>query len=220
MATSFPTSLDAFVNPSAGDPQSNPPHAAQHADANDAIEALQTKVGVTGSADATSLDARVSANNTLITSGDAPGHTHNAAYEPLGGTFRGARASRGTSATITSATWTAVGLSTTDFESDAAWHAGGSTLTVPAGGGGKYAVKAAATFAANATGARYIAIAKNGVRIFHFSRPSSSVVSNSLTISDDVSLAAGDTLEVHVYQDSGADLGLSTAYLAAHQIGA
>ena len=60
MATNFPTSLDALTNPTASDALTSPSHADQHADANDAIEALQTKVGVNGSSVATSLDYKVS----------------------------------------------------------------------------------------------------------------------------------------------------------------
>lgn len=61
MATNFPSSLDALTNPTSSDNLSSPSHAGQHADANDAIEALQAKVGVTDSAVATSLDYRVKA---------------------------------------------------------------------------------------------------------------------------------------------------------------
>jgi len=59
MATNFPTSLDTLTNPSATDTLDSPPHDEQHADANDAIEALQAKVGVDGSAVTTSLDYKV-----------------------------------------------------------------------------------------------------------------------------------------------------------------
>ena len=61
MATSFPGSLDVFTNPTAVDTLDSPPHDTQHADANDAIEALQAKVGVDGSAVTTSLDYKVGA---------------------------------------------------------------------------------------------------------------------------------------------------------------
>jgi len=50
MATSFPSSLDALTNPTSGDPLNSPSHSAQHANANDAIEALEAKVGVDSSA--------------------------------------------------------------------------------------------------------------------------------------------------------------------------
>ncbi len=59
MATSFPQSLDALTNPTANDSLTSPSHADQHADANDAIEALEAKVGVNGSSVATSLDYKV-----------------------------------------------------------------------------------------------------------------------------------------------------------------
>ena len=59
MATNFPTSLDALTNPQGTDSVAAVPHAAQHANANDAIEALQARVGVTGSTVSTSLTNRI-----------------------------------------------------------------------------------------------------------------------------------------------------------------
>ena len=60
LATNFPTSLDTLTNPDGTSSLSNPSHATQHSNANDAIEALQTKVGVNGSANTSSLDYRLS----------------------------------------------------------------------------------------------------------------------------------------------------------------
>lgn len=74
MATDFPGALDNFSNPSpstrtrSGNPLLR--HARQHSDANDAIEAIQAKVGVDGSAVSSSLDYRIS---TLETSLDIVG---------------------------------------------------------------------------------------------------------------------------------------------------
>lgn len=45
MATNFPTSLDSLTNPQGTDSVEAISHAAQHANANDAIEALEAKVG-------------------------------------------------------------------------------------------------------------------------------------------------------------------------------
>jgi hypothetical protein len=59
MSTSFPDSLDTLTNPSSTDSLSSPSHAQQHANANDAIEALQSKVGIDGSEDINSLDYKV-----------------------------------------------------------------------------------------------------------------------------------------------------------------
>jgi hypothetical protein len=67
MATNFPTSLDALTNPSGTDSMSSPSHAGQHADANDAIEALQAKVGVNSSAVATSHDYKIGVLETDVT---------------------------------------------------------------------------------------------------------------------------------------------------------
>lgn len=59
MATNFPTSLDNLTNPTGSSSLTSPDHAGQHADANDAIEALQAKVGVNSSAVTNSLDYKV-----------------------------------------------------------------------------------------------------------------------------------------------------------------
>jgi hypothetical protein len=49
MATNFPTSVDSFTDPTSGSAMNSPSHAAQHANANDAIEAIETALGTTGS---------------------------------------------------------------------------------------------------------------------------------------------------------------------------
>ena len=49
MAINFPTSLDNFSNPISGDRLDNPSHSTQHSDANDALEALETKIGISAS---------------------------------------------------------------------------------------------------------------------------------------------------------------------------
>ena len=59
MATNFPASLDTLTNPTSSDSLNSPSHSAQHANSNDAIEALQAKVGADSSAVTTSLDYKV-----------------------------------------------------------------------------------------------------------------------------------------------------------------
>jgi hypothetical protein len=59
VTTNFPSSIDAFTNPTSADTLDNPPHDQQHADINDAMEAVQAKVGVDGSAVTSSLDYKV-----------------------------------------------------------------------------------------------------------------------------------------------------------------
>lgn len=63
MATNFPTSLDSLTNPTSSDTLDSPSHSGQHANLNDAVEALEAKVGADSSAVTTSLDYKV--HNTL-----------------------------------------------------------------------------------------------------------------------------------------------------------
>jgi hypothetical protein len=66
MAVNFPTSLDTLTNPTATDYLNSPSHSAQHANANDAIEALEAKVGIDSSAVVTSLDYKITHPNISI----------------------------------------------------------------------------------------------------------------------------------------------------------
>jgi hypothetical protein len=59
MATNFPTSLDSLTNPTSSDSLNSPSHSAQHANVNDAVEALQVKVGVDSSAVTSSHDYKI-----------------------------------------------------------------------------------------------------------------------------------------------------------------
>ena len=65
MATSFPSGLDALTNPTSSDGLNSPDHAGQHANVNDAVEALEAKVGVNGSAVTSSLDYMVAASKVV-----------------------------------------------------------------------------------------------------------------------------------------------------------
>ena len=66
MATNFPADIDVLVNPQPTDSVLAVPHAKQHADANDAIEALETKVGKTNDTNPNSLDFKVRTLETNI----------------------------------------------------------------------------------------------------------------------------------------------------------
>jgi hypothetical protein len=71
MATNFPSSIDSLANPTSTDTLSSVSHADQHANANDAIEALQTKVGADSSAVTSSIDYKLT-----NASSSNPGHKH------------------------------------------------------------------------------------------------------------------------------------------------
>lgn len=61
MAITYPTTLDALTNPAPTDKEDNSSvyHDVQHSDLNDAVEALETRVGVTTSTVNTTLDYRI-----------------------------------------------------------------------------------------------------------------------------------------------------------------
>jgi len=61
MASNFPSSLDSFTNPSSSDAMDSVsvPHATQHADLNDAVVALEAKVGADSSAVTSSHDYKI-----------------------------------------------------------------------------------------------------------------------------------------------------------------
>ncbi len=46
MASNFPSSIDSFANPLSSDNLDSPSHSGQHADANDSIEKIETKLGI------------------------------------------------------------------------------------------------------------------------------------------------------------------------------
>ena len=61
MATNYPSGIDSLTNPSAGDALTSPSHSAQHANANDAIEAIETELGTTPSGSESTVAARLTA---------------------------------------------------------------------------------------------------------------------------------------------------------------
>jgi len=70
MSTNFPWALDSLTNPTWTSNQSVLSHSDQHTNANDAIEALEAKVGIDWSADTNSLDyktSRLTAKGDILT---------------------------------------------------------------------------------------------------------------------------------------------------------
>jgi hypothetical protein len=67
MATSYPSSLDNFINPTATDSLSSGvvPHAEQHANLNDALEAVQTVLGILPAGSYLTIKDRIAASEAL-----------------------------------------------------------------------------------------------------------------------------------------------------------
>jgi hypothetical protein len=69
LATNYPTSKDNLTNPAATESMEG--HAALHGTVNDAIEAIENKLGVNGSTDVNSIDYKVSQLETNLATLDA-----------------------------------------------------------------------------------------------------------------------------------------------------
>jgi microcystin-dependent protein len=75
MAISFPENLDTLVNPSSTDTLDSPSHSDQHSDLNDAVEALEVKVGADSSAVTSSHDYKIATLEAAQPTGDIVGTT-------------------------------------------------------------------------------------------------------------------------------------------------
>lgn len=71
MTTLYPGAIDQLVNPVPSNPLNNPSHAAQHSNANDAIEAIEGYLGTAGSTDPNTITGRVVALESGGTGGGA-----------------------------------------------------------------------------------------------------------------------------------------------------
>ena len=73
MASSYPGGLDAFTNPTASDTldSATVPHAAQHSNANDAIEAIESTLGVNPQGSSATVVARLADLDSAV-AGKAP----------------------------------------------------------------------------------------------------------------------------------------------------
>lgn len=119
--------------------------------------------------------------------------------------FIGARAYAASTQSIPNTTWTSLLFDTEEYDSDGFHSTSSNTsrFTVPAGFGGKYFFTATTAWAANSTGSRYVAWAKNGTRNLHLQQIAQNVTGFDRAVNDTMLLIPGDYIEVMVYQDSG-----------------
>lgn len=61
MGTTYPGAIDSLTNPTGTDTLNSPSHANQHADANDAIEAIETELGTDPAGSYATVKARIAA---------------------------------------------------------------------------------------------------------------------------------------------------------------
>jgi hypothetical protein len=146
-------------------------------------------------------------------------------------TLVGARAISVTQQSIPNTAWTIVTLDGETFDTNN-FHdnsTNNSRLTVPTGKDGYYEIAGSVLWSSNASGVRYLAINKNGSRIMvRVLGEAGSGAATYILITDLVHLAAGDYIELSVYQNSGNPLTLENpgaggdltnqAYLALQQV--
>lgn len=113
---------------------------------------------------------------------------------------------------ISDATVTAVQFNAADARDTDAFHDPASSntrMTVPTGLGGWYTAGGVVTFAANGTGYRLVGLRVNGTtRMAQQTSVSFGTAANTLTVSAPLLLAAGDYVELIVYQNSGGALNI------------
>lgn len=136
---------------------------------------------------------------------DGSGQILASAHPPL----PACRATRTTGLSITASTWTAMLLTSEDFDTDTMHDnaTNNSRVTIPTGHGGRYVITACVAFAASAGGSiRGIAISKNGTRIAVDYRTPLSSQPTLMSVSLVDTAAAADYYEVAVYQNSAGAL--------------
>lgn len=89
--SNFPTSLDNLTNPAPTSNMATLSHSAQHSNANDAIEAIEAAIGITGSTDPNSLEYKKVPYSGATANVNLGAHTlatdaviHNTTYSPTG----------------------------------------------------------------------------------------------------------------------------------------
>jgi hypothetical protein len=114
---------------------------------------------------------------------------------------------------LADSTWTALTMDVEQWDTGAMHSTVTNTsrVTIPTGQGGHYAFMGQCGFAANATGVRKLAIARNGTRIWSVTLPGTASDNLVLHVNAMYPATAGDYFELHAYQNSGGALNAGSA---------
>lgn len=128
----------------------------------------------------------------------------------------GCKAYHSAAQSINTATATALAFDSEDFDSDAMHSTvtNNTRITIPTGKGGKYNVWGFNQWQANATGNRQLSVRKNGVAtdlLLMFQVSLGGGASMMQSLAGELSLAAGDYVEMFVTQNSGGALNATQA---------
>jgi len=145
MATNYPGALDTLTNPASTDRLTSPSHAAQHANANDAIEAIQATLGIDPQGSESTVGARIAALE-----GGGGGGSFAALSATGGSTIGTSLAARATTAAITCDGTVAVSAQVTAIAGDLVGQVQAAVRLLTSPGGATVATSP--TFAQDFTG--------------------------------------------------------------------
>jgi hypothetical protein len=230
MATNFPSSLDAFSNPDSTTLLNAPApltHSLQHSNANDAIEALEAKVGVDSSAVTTSHDYLLRANGiqtctssvrgTALRTGQIKYETDTlrfivwdgSAWQRFQWTSAASRTGcairRSTNQTFTNGVAANISWNVEDFDSDGFITPTSTTITIPSGQGGLYSLAINVAF----TGSTFTRVALLPTIAGTVHGTNGGSTEPFLSFGWVGPLSAGNTITVQAIQTSGASQNLT-----------
>jgi hypothetical protein len=152
-------------------------------------------------------DSALNTNNSVVTA-----NITNGAVTSPKVTFSGAQAYRNSAQSLSNSTITAIQFNNENYDTDT-YHSNATNntrFTVPSAG--YYLCKAAAEFAPNATGQRYLWISRGGTTAERFGemiQPSNSAGGSTVMIAVDVIyVTAGSYVEAYAFQNSGGALNI------------
>lgn len=200
MSTAYPGAIDTLTNPTGTDTLNSPSHSAQHANANDAIEAIETELGTDPAGAWTNVAERLNVS-CIVAQFGASGQSISSSFTP-----------------------TTLAFDTVEDEDDetASFSLNTSTGIITVAHAGWYEVKAGVALSTNATGMRRISIDKNGTEVaIAMCAPGTTGVLGTITTSRLIKLAANDTISAKAAQSSGSALNTSAdeqTFLSIHRV--
>lgn len=88
MASGFPASIDNFTDPLSNSPLNSPSHSAQHADVNDAVEKIETYMGLVKVIPTSATNGTVGATGTVTVTVGAASVTINGCFSSLYNSYK------------------------------------------------------------------------------------------------------------------------------------